>query len=212
MNDLYSSTDVIGICKMVSEKTTIQRKDKSGFFDKQVFNIMDVNDDTIAMQVFEKNIDATQNVTAGVVAAFNNLSINEYNNQHYLIFDNNSHVDLNPDHPSVEEIKAKLNETSFNTVEDENLHGFMKLDEATAMFNGTTFDFYTKVKIIDIDFSWIYKSCPTDGCYRKVPLTEDGTYQCDGCNKSFMTCTTAALLNVIKFSIFIILLYIIIYS
>lgn len=106
MNDLYSSTDVIGVCKAVSEKTTIQRKDQSGFFDKKVFHIMDVNDDAITMQVFEKNIDATQSVSAGVIAAFNNLSLKEYNSQHYLIFDNNSHVELNPQHPSVEEIKA----------------------------------------------------------------------------------------------------------
>lgn len=123
---------------------------------------MDVNDDAITMQVFEKNIDATQSVSAGVIAAFNNLSLKEYNSQHYLIFDNNSHVELNPQHPSVEEIKAKLNgkSFSFNTVEDENLYEVLKLEQATAMFNGTTFDFHTKVKIVDIDFSWVYKSCP----------------------------------------------------
>lgn len=198
MNDLYSSTDVIGVCKAVSEKTTIQRKDKSGFFDKKIFNIMDVNDDAIAMQVFEKNIDETQCVTAGVVAAFNNLSIQEYNNQHYLVFGNNSRVDLNPNHHSVEVFKAKLKEKSVDTVADVILHEFLTLEQATSMFNGTTFNFSTNVKIVDIDFSWAYKCCPADGCYRKVTIKEDGTYECNGCSKSFITIVYAALLKVRK--------------
>lgn len=116
LNDLFCSVDLIGVCKTVYNTTTIQKKGGSGTLNKKVIDIMDLNNDLMSIQVFDSNIDSFLAIEKGVIAAFSNLSLNEYNNKRYLTFNDNSSIQLNPQHHSVEQIKATVNFEDVETI------------------------------------------------------------------------------------------------
>lgn len=198
-NDLFYSTDIIGMCKNVSDTLSINKKDNSGTFAKKVINIVDQNEETIPIQFFNNNCESASSMKAGVVAAFKNLTLKEFNKNQYLVYNDISSIELDPKNEIADEIKNKFDGTNFDEAIDSTEFEFETFENVIKYFNGETTTFKVHAKIIDIDSSRIYKECPIEKCHRKVTVDINGNYQCNSCNKSFGICTTHALLQVFKF-------------
>lgn len=201
-HDLLFSTDIIGMCKSVSDTMSIHKKDNSGTFAKKVVDIIDQNDESISVQFFDNNCGSATSIKTGVVAAFQNHTLKEFNQNQFLVYNDLSSIEFDPKNETADEIKDKFVGTNFDEVIESIDFEIATFENAIKKFNdGKATKFKTHAKIIDIDSSRAYKECPVEKCHRKVTVDINGNYECNNCNKSFAICKTHALLQVITFQI-----------
>lgn len=199
-HDLFYSTGIIGMCKNISDTVSVHKKDNSGTFAKKVIDIIDQNDESISVQFFDNNCESTASMKTGVIAAFKNLTLKEFNKNQYLVYNDTSSIELDPENETANEIKNKFASTNLEEVIGSTDFEFATFEDAIKNFSdGKTTKFKVHAKIIDIDSSRIYKECPIEKCHHKVTVDINGNHECKRCNKSFAICTTHALLQVITF-------------
>lgn len=175
------------------DNNTVQKKDGSGTILKRVVHFIDTNKHVMPMQVFAENIETVQCIEVGIVVGLQNLTINVYNGEKYLVFNSNSAIEMDVDDiVCVETMKSNMLMDENN---DENCD-FLNLEAAINKFVGTAFSFMLRCKINDIDISGVYKSCPDENCKKKVTRSADGSFKCDKCSKSYATYMNHALLKV----------------
>lgn len=183
--------DIMGLCGIIDE-TNVRKKDNSGMMQKRIINIMDLNGDTIQIQAFENNATTVAGLQTGIIVGFQNLSLNEYNQTKYLIFNGNSSLDLNPPHNSqFEGIKNNLAQEINSEIP------VMSFVDALEKFENTSnaFKFMVPIQVMDIDVNQSYRACPMENCERKI-INEGNVFKCEKCNKTYTMFAIHALLKV----------------
>lgn len=119
--------------------------------------------------------------------------MNEYNNEKYLVFNDQSLVVMNLEHETIEMMKQKFENKQVS--EAPIVYSISSAD-AIEKSNKTSFVFIIRIKIKDIDVSRSYKACPTEICQRKVVKAGKSLFPCDKCGKNYTMYSVHALLKV----------------
>lgn len=190
--------DIIGICNDISNDS-FTKKDGSGTFEKKTITLCDSNNAHIKVQLFEGNFDAIDGCKVGSVVAFTNMNLSAYKDEKYLLFTSNSRLELEPNHECIPKLKELFEHNSKASCIE-------VVDFKTAMEKTKPFEFASKIKIVDIDVSNVYKCCPSELCEKKVFEQNNGSYNCQKCNKTYTCCTIHALFKVTT-KLFLILIH-----
>ncbi|KAI3388651.1 hypothetical protein SNEBB_005732 [Seison nebaliae] len=200
--------DVVGIIKMVNESVRIISKQTGREIIKRDMLLVDETLTSISLTMWNRQAEELNETSQEKVIILKDCAISDFNGIS-LSCTNNTSVKMN----EVNEYTSPLIDWWSTTGKDLSSESFRRLTSVSTGIKmnviGTIQDIiekepetpeYLTVKGTVLRLSEIpkmlYKSCPTDGCNKKVK-ENDGQFHCDKCNSDFDSFTYRTLLRMV---------------
>lgn len=200
--------DVLGIVKSCDEVQILKARATGKELKKRDVTLLDESNTMICLSLWgteAENFDGSNNP----VLAIKSARIGEFNGGKNLSTMMSSVMQIDPDIPQAHKLRGWYNSIgmseqakslSVNNAGGGSMTGaWLTFGEAKDMgvSNNQAEDFIAKVTVNMIRTeNLVYKSCPTDGCNKKLIDQANGMYRCEKCSKEFPSFKYRLLANV----------------
>lgn len=186
--NITQSETIIHICGIVidrDELQTLTRRKSGEPITKREVKIVDENENPLTLTLWEKHVNAFEDLTAPVVT-ISNVKIKQYKGKVYGNLTEFSSIDVTERNPRAKEIRQwwqtrdskPITELESST-EDKTFLSIIESDRGAQKFHS----FWNEVCITTIKTSGcLYKSCTRNGCLKKLQEKDNGELICPKCN------------------------------
>ncbi|XP_012275093.1 replication protein A 70 kDa DNA-binding subunit [Orussus abietinus] len=189
--------DVLGICTSTSDVQNLTARSTGRELKKRDINLIDQSNTMISLTLWgtqAETFDGSNNVVVAVKGA----RIGEFNGDKNLSTLNSSVIQIDPDIPEAHRLRGWYNSTGHKmeakslskTGAGGGLSGqWLTFKEAKDLRIGQDeapgfFVVKATVNLFKLE-NVLYKSCPTEGCKKKLVDQNSGMYRCEKCNREY---------------------------